>query len=61
MHFEKQIQIKAQVKTLLFNKTFIKVLTKYSNYNNIFLAWYIVELLENTKINKYAIKLEEGK
>ena len=34
---------------------------KYSNYNNIFSAEYVVELPENTKINEHAIKLEEGK
>ena len=34
---------------------------KYSNYNNVFLAKNIAELLENTKINQYAIELEEDK
>ena len=34
---------------------------KYSDYNNFFLAENIGELLENTRINEYAIKLEESK
>ena len=49
------------MKALLFDKAFIKILAKYSNYSNVFSAKNIVEFLENTKINKYAIKLEEGK
>ena len=40
---------------------FIKVPVKYSNYSNIFLAKYVAELPENTKINKYTIALEESK
>ena len=65
MHFKKQAQIKAQSKVrfgvLLFDKAFIEVPTKYSNYSNVFLAENIIELLKNIKINKYAIKLEENK
>ena len=34
---------------------------KYSNYNNIFLIENVAKLLKNTRINKYAIKLKEGK
>ena len=36
-------------------------MAEYFNYSNIFLAEYIVELPENTRINKYAIKLKEDK
>ena len=57
MHFEKQ----AKVEDLLFDKAFIEILAKYSNYSNIFLAEYITEFPKNIGINKYAIKLEEGK
>ena len=57
VHFEKQVQVRA----LLFNKTFIRVFVKYSDYNNTFLAENIAELLENTRINKYVIKLKENK
>ena len=57
MHSKKQ----AQVKTLLFDKALIEVLAEYSNYSNIFLAKNPVKLLENTGINKHAIKLEEDK
>ena len=57
MHSKRQ----AQVKALLFNKAFTEVLTKYSNYNNVFLVENTAELSENTGINEYAIKLEKGK
>ena len=57
IYFKKQAQIRA----LLFDKTFTKISTEYSNYSDIFSAKYIVELPENTRINKHAIKLEEGK
>ena len=57
MHFEKQAQIRA----LLFNEVFTKVSIEYSNYNNIFLVKYIAKFPENTRINEYIIKQEEGK
>ena len=57
VHFKKQ----AQVGALLFNKAPTEVLVEYFDYNNIFLIEYIAELLENTRINEYAIKLKEGK
>ena len=56
-----QIQDKAQVKALLFDKAPIEVLAEYSNYSNVFSAENATELLENTGINQHAIKLEEGK
>ena len=34
---------------------------KYSNYNNVFFVKNAIKLLENTRINKHAIKLEESK
>ena len=63
MHLEKQAQIKAEVeiKALIFDETPIVVLVKYSNYSNVFSEENVVELLENTRINEHAIKLEEGK
>ena len=57
MHSKKQAQIGA----LLFDKALIDVPVKYSNYNNVFSTENAVELLENTRINKYVIKLEESK
>ena len=61
VHFKRQAQIKAHVGALLFNKTPTKVPAEYSDYNNVFLVEYAVELLKNTKINKHTIKLKEDK
>ena len=61
VHFEKQAQIKAQVRALLFNKAPIEVLAEYSDYSDIFSVEYAAELPKNTKIKKHAIKLEEDK
>ena len=36
-------------------------MAEYSNFNNVFLAKNIVELLKNTEINKNIIKLEKNK
>ena len=49
------------MKALLFDKAFIEVQVKYSDYNNIFLAGNIAKLLKNSKINKHAIKLKKSK
>ena len=57
VHFKRQAQIEA----LLFDKTLIEVLAKYSDYNNVFSAKNVIELLENIGINEHTIKLEEGK
>ena len=57
MHSKKQ----AQVGALLFNKASTKILAEYTDYNNVFLVKYAAKLLGNTRINKHAIKLEEGK
>ena len=51
----------AQVRALLLDKALTEVLAKYSNYSNIFSVEYAVELPENTRMNEYAIELEEGK
>ena len=51
----------AQVEALLFDKALTEVLAEYSDYSNIFSAENAAELLENTRINKHAIKLEESK
>ena len=34
---------------------------EYSDYNNVYLAEYVAELLENTGINEHAIEQKEGK
>ena len=57
VYFKKQ----AQVGALPFDKAFTKILAEYSNYSKVFSMKNIAELLENTKMNKYAIKLEENK
>ena len=46
---------------LLFDKAFIMILTKYLNYNNIFLVENTIKFLEYTRINNYIIKLEKDK
>ena len=37
------------------------LMAKYFNYSNVFLMENLVELLEYTKINNYAIKLKKDK
>ena len=61
VYSKKQAQIKAQVGTLLFNKTPTEVLVEYSDFSDVFSMEYIVELPKNVGINEHAIKLEEGK
>ena len=56
-----QIQDKAQVGALLFDKAPTKVPAEYSDYNNIFLAENTVVPPKNTGMNEHAIELEEGK
>ena len=56
-----QIQDKAQVRALLFDKAPTEVPIEYCNYNNVFSAENTAELPENTGINEYAIELEEDK
>ena len=57
VHLEKQVQIRA----LLYGKALTKIVAKYSDYNNIFLAKNIMEFLKNFGMNEYAIKLEKSK
>ena len=57
VHFKKQ----AHVRILLFNEALTKVLVEYSDYSNVFLVENTIEFLENIRINKYVIKLKEGK
>ena len=63
VHFKRQAQIqdKAQVGALLFNKVLTEVPAEYSDYSDVFLAENAAELLENTGINEHVIKLEEDK
>lgn len=51
----------AQVRLLLANKAFIKDLSKYLDYIDVFLSNLIMELLENTSMNEYIIKLIKDK
>ena len=57
VHSERQ----AQVGALLFDKAPTEVPAEYSDYSNVFSAENVAELPENTRINKHAIELEEGK
>ena len=57
MHSKKQ----SQVGVLLFDKAFSEILVKYSDYNNVFSAKNAAKFQENTKMYKYAIKLEKDK
>ena len=56
-----KIQAKTQVRALIFDEAFIIVLTKYFDYNNVFLVENIVRLSKYTGITNYTIKLEKNK
>lgn len=51
----------AYIRLLLADETFIKVSSKYFDWVNIFAFDLMIELPNNTGINKYVIKLVEGK
>ena len=59
--FQIKAQSKAQVGALLFDKVPTEVPAEYFNYSDVFSTENVAELLKNAKINKHAIKLEEGK
>ena len=63
VHLEKraQIQNKAQIGALLFDKAPTEIPAEYSNYSNVFSVENVVEFPENTGMNKHTIKLEESK
>ena len=50
----------AHVEALFFDKASTKVPTQYSDYSNIFSVENVMRLRENIRLNKHAIKLEEG-
>ena len=50
-----------QIAAIEWNKALTKSLIEYSDYADIFSTNLVMELPENTGINKYAIKLVEGK
>ena len=52
---------KAQIAGLKQDEALTKVVSKYANYANVFFLNLAIELLKNTGMNKYTIKLEEGK
>ena len=58
---EAQIQNGAKVGAILFDEAPIEVAAEYSDYSDVFLAENAAELLEITRMNEYAIKLEKGK
>lgn len=51
----------AQIAFLKADETLIAILSKYTNFIDIFFPNLIVELLEHTKINNYAIELIDSK
>ncbi len=51
----------AQIVILQCNKASIKILAKYSNYADLFSTDLVIELPENTGMNKHIIKLIDGK
>ena len=57
MHLLQAVQTTA----LKQDKALIKVLSKYTNYADVFSFDLAIELPENTGINKHAIKLQRGK
>ena len=56
-----QIEVKAFIKALLFDKASIVVPVEYFDYNKIFLAKNITEFSKHNKINYHAIQLEKSK
>lgn len=51
----------AQIGLLATNKAFIKLISKYLNYVDIFILIFVIELSKDTSINKYIIILVESK
>ncbi len=51
----------AQIAILQWNKAFIEISTKYSDYANVFFLDLAMELPENTRMNEYTIKLINSK
>ena len=56
-----EVQSRAQVGALLFNKAPTEVLAGYSDYSNVFSVENTAKLPENTGMNKHTIKLKEDK
>ena len=52
---------KAQVGALLFDKALTEVPAEYSNYSNVFLSENATKLPENIGMSEHAIKLEKSK
>ena len=63
IHSEKraQIQDKAQLGALLFDKASTEISAEYSDYDNIFSVENTAKLPDNTGMNEYAIKLKKDK
>ena len=63
VHAERQAQIqdRAQIGALLFDKALTEVPVEYFDYSNVFSTENAAELSENTEMNEYAIELKEGK
>ena len=55
------LSYQAEIRLLLADKAPTKIPSKYLDYADIFLFDLIIELVENTGMNKHAIKLVEDK
>lgn len=51
----------AQVKLLLTDKAFVKVLSKYLDYTDVFSFDLVIGQFENSSMNEYIIELVKGK
>ena len=51
----------AQIAVLKQDEALTKVSSKYADYANVFFFDLVIELPENTGINKHAMKLQNGK
>ena len=60
-HISTQGQNRAKIWALLFDKAPTEVPAEYFDYSNVFSVGNIAELVNNTRMNKYAIKLEKNK
>ena len=51
----------AQIAALKWDEALIKILSEYADYTYVFSFSLVIELLENTGINKHTIELQDDK
>ena len=56
-----EVQVKLEIKDLLFDEIPTIVLVEYSNYHNAFLIENAEKLSKHTKMNNHVIKVEKSK